>query len=320
MVRLRPFWRVAFPVFLLAALVMISTRAARPQEQESSPHLTPKEVRLYRQARTPMDWTPEEIRVNRDLQHLQPAESQRDLPAILQKVGESVAMLFQALPNITCTEKVWSHVGLYFPSQFVHDQDSTRWFRYLLLVHMGQGAPVLEEYRTDMDGNTIADAQSLHAPMLTSRFISTALIFHPQNQAASRFRYFGRQMLEGRETEVVGFAQIPEGDPAVSVFRNRNKTAGLLVQGLAWIDAASQQLLRIQTDSLAPRLDVGLEVLATELDFSDIHLADSPATFRLPTRVSVDVWIIGERFRNIHEYSDFKLFRVESHIGPTPQD
>ena len=320
MARPRPFWRLAFPVWLLAALVIISVRAARPQEQEPPLHLTAREIQLYRRARTPIDWTPEEIRVNRDLQHIQLAESQRDLPAILKNVGESVAMLFQTLPNITCTEKVRSHTGI-FQRGFVHDQDSTLWFRYLLLVHLRQGAPVLEEYRTDMDGNTIDDAQSPRAPVLTSHFISSsALIFHPQNQAASRFRYFGRQILEGRETEVVGFAQIPEGDPAVSVFRNRNKTAGLLVQGLAWIGAASQEMLRIQTDPLAPRPEVGLEVLATEIDFSDIHLAETPATFRLPTRVSVDLWTPGERFRNIHEYSDFKLFRVETHIGSTPQN
>ena len=225
MVRLRPFRRAAFSVFFLAVLVMISTRAARPQEQESSPHLTPKEIRLYQRARTPMDWTPEEIRIRHELQHLQPAESQRDLPAILQKVGESVARLFQTLPNLTCTEKVRSHTGI-FQRGFVHDEDSTLWFRYLLLVHLGQGAPVLEEYRTDMDGKAIDNARMPHPPMLTSRFISNALIFHPQNQAASRFRYFGRQMLEGRETEVVGFAQIPEGDPAVSVFRNPQQDGG----------------------------------------------------------------------------------------------
>jgi hypothetical protein len=312
-------WRVAFPVFLLAALVMISARAARPQEQESSPRLTPKEVQLYRKARTPLDWTAHEIRVNRDLQHIQLAESQRDLATILQKVGGSVAVLFQTLPNTTCTEKVRSHVGLLKPHS-VRDEDSTRWFRYLLLVHLGQGAPVLEEHRTDMEGNTVADAQAPHAHMLTSRFISTALIFHPQNQAASRFRYFGRQMLEGRETEVVGFAQIPDGDPAVAVFKSRNRTAGLLLQGLAWIDTASYEMLRIQTDPLAPRPDVGLKVLATEIDFSDIHLAETPATFRLPTRVSVDLWISGEHFQNIHDYSNFKLFRVESHIGPTPEN
>jgi len=313
----RPLWRVMMTVLLLPSL-MKSCPCARSQEQESRPHLTPGEVRRYQRARTPLDWTPEEIRVNRDLQHLHPAESQRDLPVILKKVGESVAMLFQNLPNTTCTEKVQSHVGIFQP-HFVHDEDSTRWFRYLLLVHLQQGTPVLEEYRTDMDGNTIDDAQSPHAPVLTSYFISSsALIFYPQNQPACRFRYFGRQEIEGRECEVVGFAQIPDGDPAVTVLRIRDRTVGLVLQGLAWIDAANHEMLRIQTDLLAPRPDVGVRVLSTEIDFRDIHLAETPATFRLPTRVGVDIWNSGQHFRNIHEYSDFKLFRVQSRIGGTP--
>ena len=317
MVSLQPLRRLAFLVFLLVTLINVFPRPARPQEPESLPHLTPSEVRLYQKAHTPMDWTPDEIRWRPELQHLQLAGSQRDLPTILQAVGERVAILFQNLPNATCTEKVRSHTGI-FQARFVHDENSTRLFRYLLLVHLRQGEPILDEYRTDMDGKAIDDAQSLHAPLLTSRFIWTALIFHPHNQAANRFRYFGRQMLEGQETEVVGFAQNPEGDPAVVIFKTRNKTAGLLWQGLAWIDAASHELLRIETDLLAPRRDVGLKVLTTQIDFTHVHLAETPATFRLPTRVSVDLWNSSQHFQNIHEYSDFKLFRVESHIAPPP--
>lgn len=264
-----------------------------------------------------MDWTADEIRVNRDLQHIQLAESQRDLPVILKKVGDSVATLFQNLPNITCAEKVVSHARS-FQSHSTGEEGSTYWFRYQVLVHMRDGTPFLEEYRTETNGNVVDYARFPHAPMHASRPIATVLNFHPHIQAACRFRYFGRQDIEGRQCEVVGFAQTPDGDPTVSVLRLRNKTAGLLLQGLAWIDATSHQMLRIQTDLLAPRPDVGLEVLTTEIDFRDIQLAETPATFRLPSRVTIDLWTGGQHFRNIHEYSDFKLFRVESRIGGTP--
>src|SRR5208282_2118929 len=106
MTRPRPLWRWAFLVCLLAALMSISLHAAYPQEQEALPHLTPDEVRLYRQAYNVIDWSPAEIRSRPELKNLQPGESQHDLPMILQKVGERVAVLFDKLPDTTSTEEV----------------------------------------------------------------------------------------------------------------------------------------------------------------------------------------------------------------------
>jgi hypothetical protein len=94
----------------------------------------------------------------------------------------------------------------------------------------------------------------------------------------------------------------------------------LLVQGLAWIDATSHEMLRIQTDLLAPRPDMGLEKMTTVIEFSSVRLPETTARFQLPTKAVVDVTLDGPKFQSIHEYSDFKLFRVESRIGGSPQN
>ena len=151
-------------------------------------------------------------------------------------------------------------------------------------------------------------------------FAASPLYFLPHNQAACRFRYFGRQRLKRQETEVVGFAQVPERDlPMTALLRLGDTTAQTLAQGLAWIDATSHEVLRIQTDLLAPRPDLRLEEETAEIDFSAIRLPERSSTFWLPTRVIVEVTYSHRHFRTIHEYADFKLFQVESRIGPHPK-
>jgi hypothetical protein len=318
MVNARRPWRLAFSVFFLAALTSGLASRGSAQEEEPRYHLTPREIQLYRQAPTLMDWTSAEIRSRPELRDLQPTEDQQALPAILQEVGMSTAELFDGLPNLTSTETVQSQICS--PRSGRCRVSFEGKFRYLLLMRSRQGEDIPSEYRTDAKGKAVDYARLKNVPLLTSRFTSTALHFHPQNQVACRFRYLGRQILDGHETDVVGFVQIPDEDAHVTVFGTRGRTAELLVQGFAWIDTASHEILRLRTDLLAPRLDVGLENETTETDFSAIHLPDTSNTFRLPTRVVVNVRWFGQHFRNIHEYSDFKLFRVESRIGPVPEN
>ena len=81
---------------------------------------------------------------------------------------------------------------------------------------------------------------------------------------------------------------------------------------------------RIQTWLLAPRPDVGLQAQTTLVDYGAVHLPEISTTLRLPTTVTVttvmlDVLHHPHQLRNVHRYSDYKLFRVESRIGPVPE-
>jgi hypothetical protein len=117
---------------------------------------------------------------------------------------------------------------------------------------------------------------------------------------------------------VVGFAQIPEEEAPVIEVDIGGKTAHILEQGLVWIDVKTAEILRIQSSLLAPRPDVGLEQQSTDVEFSAIRLSETPAPLRLPTHVVVDVTAFNNHIRDIHDYSDFKLFRSESRMVGAP--
>jgi hypothetical protein len=334
MARPQLLWWLAFLVFLLAALANISPWVACAQQQESRPHLTPDEIKLYQQARTLIEWTPKEIHSRPELRSLHPVESQGDLPVILDEAGQRVEFFFHNFRDTTCTEKIQAEAckaetGLRILPGGIPQEYGTKSmicnafyegdFRYLRLAHVRRGVPFLEEYRTDAKGNAIDYDQLNGLPLLTYGFSAVALYFHPLNRAACRFRYLGRQMLKGRPTEVVGFAQIPGENTPVIAFQIGKLSGHILEQGVAWIDAATHEILCIQTDLLAPRPDLRVDKQTSKIDFRAVHLAEISAPLWLPTKVVVDLESAHQHLRNTHVYSDFKMFRVESRIGAIPE-
>jgi hypothetical protein len=329
-------------VAALLILILHTTSAQSPPAQTALPALTPEELQVYRKAHTVIDWTPRQIRGRRELKDLQPAGSQGDLAKILRVVGERVAAFIDSFPNVTATETIRWQVD----SASSKDSSSQK-FRYLLMRRPGGGGETFVEYRTDPQGNEIDYNGLKGSPPLTSGFTLSLLYFDPHNQAACRYRYFGRQMLAEQETDVVGFAQIPEGNLCLANFYDGKRTSPLLFQGLAWIDRRTHEILRIQTDLLAPPPHTSLQGETTRIDYVPVQLPQMSAAVVLPNKVVVDMWqhvnvvkqapvsaggihhgVIVEdpsvdgqyvqHCRNIHNYSDYKLFRVESRIGPTP--
>jgi hypothetical protein len=118
------------------------------------------------------------------------------------------------------------------------------------------------------------------------------------------------------------------------VVRNR-KSVLILYQGIAWIDAAGYQILRIRTDLLAPRPDINLKKQTTEIEYAEVRLPQVSSSLWLPRKVIVTTTtkervqalgstsateVCDQVFRNRHQYSQYKLFRAESTIKPIGPD
>lgn len=286
-------------------------------------------MQAYEKAHSVIDWKPKEIHARKDLKDLRPAESQQDLAAILQETGKRVAAFFLTFPNLTAKESIGWTI----------DQESSQTsamgdFRYFLVRGPALGGENLQEYRTDPQGNAIDYNNLQYAPLLTSRFTMALLYFDPHNQANCRYRYFGRQVLDEKETDVVGFAQIPKANLSLANFSDNRRTVPLLFQGLAWIDPNTREILRIQTELLAPPPGANLQREITRIDFAPVRLPVIDMVFNLPRVVVVEVWLnidellnfrtrVGtgahrtvsgglsqylQHSRNVHQYSDYKLY------------
>jgi hypothetical protein len=273
----------------------------------------PAELQMYVGVKTIADLSREELlgtysELNKNLTF---AQDESQLPEILQKVGENVRAFFQYFPNTASVEDVRQDVLR--PDGRVVDRARGK-YNYLMLVGTGHGIG-LEEFRSDPRGNEAGLRGPARGFMLTSRCMWHLVHFHPVNLSGSRFRYLG--MSTSPPAHVIAFAQKPEdAKEAAQIGVWDPDMAGrkllMLIQGIVWVDPGNFQVLRMRTDLLAPRYDIGLSKDTTEIDFTEIQFPGVTQSFWLPREVVVTTVFRNHSFINRHRYSDYRLFTVES--------
>jgi hypothetical protein len=175
----------------------------------------------------------------------------------------------------------------------------------------------LTEYRTDSKGNPTQLSGLREGFFLTARFATVPLLLHPEFQSGSRFRYIGTT--SEPVAHVIAFAQVPE---VARIHQEYQPVPGPKVilhhQGLIWVDPASYQIIRMYTELLEPRTDVGLENVASDIRFQRVSFKNGYLSFWLPSEVKVSIRQWNVVYRNRHRYSDYRLFTVESNYQVRP--
>lgn len=245
-----------------------------------------------------------------ELKTLQPAPDQQALPMILAKTGNNVNDFWHDVVDLVAHEEITkqqlSSKGAVKSSQH---------FSYSYLIRRNELTLTLEEYRTDLQGNRTEQAGLDKGFVLTSGFALGCVHFHPGVRSDSTFRYLGDEVIGPRNTYVVAFAQRP-GQASITVnARGKWGSVPILVQGIAWVDKNSFQIIRMRTDLLAPRSDIELVRQTTEETFSEVQLRDLAIPLWLPSEVNVYVVSKGHTFRNEHRYTNYERFRVSIKIN-----
>lgn len=268
-----------------------------------------QELQKYVTARSVIDLSRAELmEFYPELKQLTFAESQEALEPLLEKVGEKVEAFFHDFPNTTSLEQV-RRERMRSTGQL--EARINEEYNYLLLARPHEGAIGLEEDRTGAGGGPPERRKMPGASFLTSGYASTSIFFHPLYRGGSRFRYLGMQAAKPR-TYVIAFSQKPETRWSLSAFKVGDQSAFLLIQGLAWIDPASYQIVRLRTDLLMPRLDVGLNRQTTEIQFDEVRFENISRSIWLPKEVIVTIACQSQLYRNRHRYSHYRLFTVET--------
>jgi hypothetical protein len=297
--------------------------ASPSQTPEPAVKLEPLEIDSYKASQTLIDWTPVQVRHSPYLHGLRPAANQDQLPSLLDRTGQAVALTFHDFRNVTCDEKIVSDAYRMAAVRAKWDNrvnviNVSRRFHYIIVRSSIGDLPAFTEYRTELNGKTVEfnlnDPNFQGFPMLTREFASTFLFFSPVDQHADRYRYLGVQRIRNRECHVVGFVQDPQNVCRPNHFYVDNSDHVVLLQGMAWIDAQTFQVLRLMTLLVAPRKDIGLDSQTTTVNFYPVRPVGMDTVLWLPRDVRVEILYRGTKIRNEHEYSNFKFFRVASTI------
>ncbi len=267
------------------------------------------------------------------LNGMKPDDSPDELPRILSRVGEATVASLSAIPNLSSLEDVYSVVlprdaapvnsilGIQETPALLDLEAQLREsrsieFNYLLLFnHNADGATAIRELRTDFKNRQVGSSVDRVAPHGFG-FAYQWLLLTPANQSELRFRYFGKQVMDNRQTFVVGFVQIPAQVKEPGKYQWANQEAPFFLQGIAWIDQSSFEVVRLRTDLLSPVPSLNLEHLTTELHFSSVRIHGFDATFWLPSEVLIRTARSDSIFVELHQYSRYKFFHAESKLLP----
>ena len=303
--------------------VALSQNSSQNQGVDHAPAQSDPEQKIWANAKTYVDLpTSEVMDALPELKSLKAETSQEGLASLLGHVGQSCIDLLRHTPNLAShEEQITQQRGISRISEeaFVPLTNTIRRerqeFGYLLLFRDTAGGMELREYRTDRHGRPILNARSQGGQM-TVGFASEWLRLLPGNQPELRFRYLGREEMDGHKTMVIAFAQVPGHVryPAQFSFDRTLMTA--LFQGIVWVDESDFRLVRMREDLLAPRPDLRLREMTTTIRFAEMQIPKAATALWLPKEVTIAWEYKGIAVEQRHLYSDFRLYEVHSKIVP----
>ncbi len=160
----------------------------------------------------------------------------------------------------------------------------------------------------------VGTSKPARAPMLLSNGFSTLLlVFHPYYRNAFEFSAGKPDTLDGREVVPVHFSHIAGArSPAALALRGREFPLDL--EGTAWLDASSGQVVRMDAGLVHEMSDVGLRSLKIRVDY--MPSPKSTDNFMVPQRATVDLETPKQHWKNVHTFHNYKLFSTEATQDP----
>jgi hypothetical protein len=268
-----------------------------------------------------------------ELKGLKVSADQEQLAGLLKKVGAKTLEIAQDTPNLISRERVIeSPKGA---------GDKPRDYDYLILARLQGNVVGLDEFRLDLKSgekfqtdeimqkgsafwddlerarNEVATSKNGRPPTYQG-FASSWVHFYPTSRPRTTYRYLGEQKRDGHRTLVVAFAQRSESVLVPAIFRYKEKTAPVFLQGIAWIDPSDFRILRLRTDLLAPVPEVSLHRMTADIQFAQTRIEQVPTPLQLPSKVTVTATVGESTTREVHQYSEYRLFRAKSRVVLNP--
>ena len=147
--------------------------------------------------------------------------------------------------------------------------------------------------------------------LISNGFATLFLVFHPLYAEAFKFTHVGHEVIAGRTFEKISFQHIP-GMKTPAALALRGREYPLELAGTAWIDPDTGSIFKIQATIADTLQDVGLKALTSEIEFAPLTFADSKQAYWFPTQARVEVETPRQHWRNLHQFTSYKKFSVNT--------
>lgn len=230
---------------------------------------------------------------------------------LVSRVGRVVDTFLQDFSSVKCTERV-TQLRLNEKGKAVASKEAD--YDYLVIFETAGGAVQFQESRLAMKEPAGKERSSL---LVTNGFSALLLVFHSEYQNSFQYELAGSESGAGRNLQRIHFRHVRGmRSPIGLVLKNREFPLGL--NGDAWVDEGTGFVTRIQATLSEPLDDIGLRQFQTEVLYSPVKFSGADAPVWLPASAQIQLASAKNQWKNVHRFTDYKLFSVKTETQVTP--
>lgn len=226
------------------------------------------------------------------------------LPDVMAGTAKRVSQLAENLQGISATEQVeFAEIERNGKAKAIQ----SRQFKYMVSIERIRDILAVDEYRDGRQSNV-----DFPAHLVTRGLSALALAFHPLYAKDLDFRCDGLGQWKGKSVWHVFFRQREGLQSRIRVYHTKQGRFPLALKGRAWVDANNFQILRLETDLIAPveQVEFGREHIT--VDYKPVDFKNGKLKLWLPESAEMFAQIAGKRYRQKHSFSNFTYFSVDT--------
>lgn len=228
------------------------------------------------------------------------------LKEVIKKAGERISEFVGNVDRFTATESV-EHKSI--NKWGIASTPETRKFNYVVSIQELQpGIFSVEEYRSSTSSN-----RGFPDGLETNGLPAMVLIFHPYNAGDFEMTCEGLARWNGSLAWQVHFRQRSDRPNRMRVYRlgAEGPSYAVALKGRAWIAADNFQIVRLETDMIAPLPQIRLAADYTVIEYGLVHFSRRKLDMWLPQSAEVYFDWRGRRIHRRHSFSKYLLFSVD---------
>lgn len=175
------------------------------------------------------------------------------------------------------------------------------------ILEASDGGAYINEYRSETGSSTDS-----RPPLADSGTAAFALLFLPHNLEEFAVTCEGLTDLNTRSVWQLHFVQRTDRVNDFRAYRISNRLYPVNIKGRAWVAADTLEVLRLESDLLAPIKEIDLKSEHLIIDYGPVAFPKRDTRLWLPDSVVLYIDYHGHRYERRHRFSDFQLFSVDT--------
>jgi len=225
------------------------------------------------------------------------------LPDILEQTSKRTQDLVENLQRFSASERIEQ---IEIDKHGKRRNSTSQVVNYVAQIEGNSlGYPRVLEYRSGTD-------EFKRPPLADTNTAAFALIFHPSHIGNLAVRCEGLTEVGGLPAWQVHFEESPDPTKAFHAMRIGGSLYLLRFKGRAWITTDTGEVLRIETDLVAPLPAIDLQRDHLTIAYAPVAFEKRHVRLWLPESASLYVGYRGRRYERKHSFGQFQLFSVDT--------